>query len=122
MLGHVKFIGARKDVPALLMASDLLLHPARIENTGTVIVEALAANLPVITTDICGYSFHVISAKAGKVIESPFMQKELDKALLSMLTSKKRKQRRSNAKKYIEKTDVFSRAQRAVDVIEEVCS
>ncbi len=122
VLRLVKFIGARKDVPALLMASDLLIHPARIENTGTVIVEALAANLPVITTDICGYSFHVISANAGKVIKSPFMQKDLDKALLSLLTSKNQNQWRRNAKNYIEKTDVFSRALKAVDVIEEVCA
>ncbi len=118
---HVKFIGARKDVPELLMASDLLLHPARIENTGTVIVEALAANLPVITTDICGYGFHVKSANAGKVIESPFIQKKFDNALLSLLTSKKQNQWQENAKNYIEKTDVFSRAKRAVDVIEKVC-
>ena len=119
---NVKFIGARKDVPDLLMASDFLLHPARIENTGTVIVEALAAGLPVITTDICGYGFHVTSAKAGTVIKSPFNQNDFDKALLSLLTSKKQNQLRENAKKYIEKTDVFSRAQKAVDVIEKVCA
>ncbi len=119
---HVRFIGARKDVPALLVTSDLLIHPARIENAGAVIVEALAANLPVITTDICGYGFHVISANAGKVIQSPFVQGELDKALLSILTSEKKNQWRKNAKNYIEKTDVFSRAQKVVDIIEKVCS
>ena len=31
----------------LLLAADLLIHPARNEATGTVLIEALAAGLPV---------------------------------------------------------------------------
>ena len=121
ILDNVEFLGARSDVPKLLMASNLLLHPASIENTGTVIVEALAARLPVITTDICGFSSHVTLAEAGIVVRSPFRQEELDKALLFMLTSEEKNKWRNNAKKYIENTDVFSRAERAVDIIEKVC-
>jgi UDP-glucose:(heptosyl)LPS alpha-1,3-glucosyltransferase len=120
---QVEFLGARSDVPHLLMASDLFLHPASIENTGTVIVEALVANIPVITTDICGYSHHVIEAEAGKVISSPYKQEELNKELkfmLTMLTSHKKDLWRSNAKKYIEKTDLFSRSEKAVQIIEKV--
>ena len=119
VLKQVRFIGARSDVPQLLMASDFLIHPASIENTGTVIVEALAANVPVITTDICGYSFHVTRADGGLVIGSPFNQKELDRALLFMLTSNRRNKWRANCKNYIEQTDVFSRAQKASDIIEK---
>ncbi|MFO7885370.1 MAG: glycosyltransferase family 4 protein [Desulfobacteraceae bacterium] len=117
---QVKFIGARKDVPHLLMASDLFLHPASIENTGTVIVEALVANIPVITTDICGYSHHVIDADAGRVVPSPFLQETLNKDLLYMLTSDKKNIWCQNAKTYIEKTDVFSRSEKAVEIIEKV--
>ena len=117
---QVKFLGARTDVPHLLMASDLFLHPASIENTGTVIVEALVANIPVITTNICGYSHHVTSADAGKVIPSPFVQETLNKELEFMLSSKKQSHWQNNAKNYIEKTDVFSRSAKAVDVIEKV--
>jgi hypothetical protein len=39
-----------------------------------------------------------------------------------MLTAPEKKKFRDNAKNYIEKTDVFSRAKKAVDVIEKVCS
>jgi UDP-glucose:(heptosyl)LPS alpha-1,3-glucosyltransferase len=117
---QVRFLGARSDVPHLLMASDLFLHPALIENTGTVIIEALVANIPVITTDICGYSHHVISANAGKVIPSPFMQETLNKELLFMLTSENPDYWQTNAKEYIKKTDVFSRSEKAVDIIERV--
>ena len=37
--------GGRSDVPDFLLAADLLLHPARHENTGTVLLEALVAGL-----------------------------------------------------------------------------
>lgn len=117
---RVRFIGARNDVPHLLLSADFLIHPASIENTGTVIVEALAANVPVLTTDICGYSFHVTRADGGRVVGSPFVQDELDRALVFMLTSNLRKKWRVNCKNYIEQTDIFSRAQKASDIIEKV--
>ncbi len=122
VFNNIDFIGARNDVPELLMASDLLLHPASIENAGLVLVEALTARLPVITTDVCGYSFHVREAKAGIVIPSPFTQQALDKALMLALTSKEKDTWRNNAEKYIDKIDVFSCAQKAVDVIEKAAS
>ncbi|SMC44783.1 UDP-glucose:(heptosyl)LPS alpha-1,3-glucosyltransferase [Desulfocicer vacuolatum DSM 3385] len=117
---NIRFIGARKDVPRLLLSADFLLHPASIENTGTVIVEALAANVPVLTTDICGYSSHVKKADGGKVVGSPFNQKELNSALVSMLTSNMRKQWQHNCRTYVKQTDIFSRAPRACDIIEKV--
>lgn len=120
VLNQVRFPGARSDVPDLLMASDLLLHPASLDNTGTVIVEALAARVPVLTTDICGYSFHVAASKGGRVVPSPFCQRELNRELYHMLTSKEHDQWRRNCKLYIGKTDVFSRCEKAADVIEKL--
>lgn len=120
VLDRVRFIGARNDVPQLLLSADFLIHPASIENTGTVIVEALAANVPVLTTDICGYSFHVTRADGGRVVGSPFNQEELDRALVFMLTSNLRKKWQVNCKNYIEQTDIFSRSQKASDLIEKV--
>lgn len=50
------------------LAADLLVHPARLDVTGTVIVEALGAGLPVIVTANCGYAHHVVAAGAGVVV------------------------------------------------------
>jgi len=47
-----------------------MLHPARLENTGTVIIEALANGLPVIASDACGYSKYVEASGAGLVVAS----------------------------------------------------
>jgi glycosyltransferase involved in cell wall biosynthesis len=47
----VRFLGFRRDVPDLLAASDLLVHPARVEGFGYAVVEAMAAGLPVVATN-----------------------------------------------------------------------
>lgn len=84
---RVSVLGARDDVPRLLQAADLLLHPARVENTGTVIVEALAAGLPVLCTAACGHARCVEEAGAGRVLPEPFEQDTLNGALEALLSS-----------------------------------
>lgn len=69
---RVGWLGHREDIPRLMAAADLLVHPARYDTTGTVILEAIVNGLPVITTAACGYASHVEAAKAGLVIAEPF--------------------------------------------------
>jgi UDP-glucose:(heptosyl)LPS alpha-1,3-glucosyltransferase len=69
---RVKWLGHREDIPHLMGAADLLVHPARYDTTGTVILEAIVNGLPVITTAACGYARHVESANAGIVLREPF--------------------------------------------------
>lgn len=82
---QARFLGARDDLPALMLAADLLLHPAREELAGKVLVEALAAGLPVLCSGIAGYAPHVAHADAGRVLAEPFVQADLDRALAEML-------------------------------------
>ena len=69
---RISWLGHREDIPALMSAADLMLHPARYDTTGTVILEAIVNGVPVITSSACGYSRHVESADAGIVIKEPF--------------------------------------------------
>jgi UDP-glucose:(heptosyl)LPS alpha-1,3-glucosyltransferase len=55
-------------------------------------------------------------------VPSPFRQETLNQLLVYMLTSEKKKQWQHNGMAYVAKTDVFSRAEKAVDVIEKVAS
>lgn len=72
-LSHrVKWLGHREDISDLMAAADLLVHPARYDTTGTVILEAVVNGLPVITTAACGYARHVDFAGAGIVVREPF--------------------------------------------------
>ena len=118
----VRFLGGRKDILRFFMAADLLLHPAYRENTGTVLIEAMAAGLPVLATDTCGFSNHIERADAGEIVPAPFKQETLNQFLANMLISEKKDQWRQNGKSYVTKTDVFSRAEKAADVIEKVAA
>lgn len=51
---RVRFLGLRKDVPRVMAACDVLVHPARIEGFGLVLAEALAAGLPVVASNVHG--------------------------------------------------------------------
>ena len=48
----VEFIGFREDVPKLLAESDVFCFPSRWEGLGLAVIEAAAAGLPVIATDL----------------------------------------------------------------------
>jgi UDP-glucose:(heptosyl)LPS alpha-1,3-glucosyltransferase len=117
---QVQFLGGRSDVPHFLLAADLLIHPAYNENTGTVLLEALVAGLPVLTTDVCGYAGYIEAAKAGRVIKSPFQQTALNEALRTMLVSDEREQWRDNALAFADTADIYSLPERAVTIIESL--
>ena len=118
---RVIFTGGRTDVSRFLAAADVFLHPAYQENAGLVLIEALAASLPVLVTAVCGYSVHVERADAGYLVVEPFVQAELDRLLLQMLDSASQRDLWSkNARNYVAKTDLFSLAERAAEKIMEV--
>ena len=52
--GRVHWLGRRSDVCELMAVSDVLLHPARQEPLGRVLLEAAASGLPIITTLVGG--------------------------------------------------------------------
>jgi len=118
---HLHFLGGSDQVPRYLAGADLLVHPAISENTGNVILEALVAGLPVLATDTCGYAHHVLEAAAGQLVAGdPFRQGELDQALSSMLGQVPQAAWRENARRYSEATDLYSRPQVAVTIMEDL--
>lgn len=117
---RVHFLGGRADVPRFLLAADLLLHPAYLENTGTVLLEALAAGLPVLASGVCGYAWHIEAAEAGLLIPVPFAQTTMNELLNRMLTSQERDAWRRNALAYAATADIYSLHEKAADIIESV--
>ncbi|OGT58954.1 MAG: hypothetical protein A3F43_04440 [Gammaproteobacteria bacterium RIFCSPHIGHO2_12_FULL_42_10] len=115
----VQFLGGRSDVPQWLLAGDVLLHPAYHENTGTVLLEALAAGLPVLSVDICGYANYIVEAQAGFILPEPFKQAEWNQVLKNVLLSdKQRDEWRQNGLKFAQSADIYSLAEQAVTLIE----
>ena len=115
---QVEFLKGRSDVPRFLLGADLLIHPAYNENTGTVLLEALVAGLPVLVTDVCGYAHYIADADCGRVVPSPFEQGYLDRLLAEMLAgSEQRALWSQNALAFAERADLYSMPERAADVI-----
>jgi UDP-glucose:(heptosyl)LPS alpha-1,3-glucosyltransferase len=115
---RIHFLSGRDDIPLFLQGADVLLHPAYRENTGTVLLEAAVAGLPVLTTGVCGYSGYIRDYACGIVIDGPFEQKKLNDALLLMLNSDgDRKIWRDNGLRMAETADIYSLFDRAADMI-----
>ncbi|MFV2070368.1 MAG: glycosyltransferase family 4 protein, partial [Pirellulales bacterium] len=54
LAGRVHFLGYRTDIPALLNELTLVVHAARQEPLGRVLIEAAASGLPIVATDVGG--------------------------------------------------------------------
>ncbi|HXF54695.1 MAG TPA: glycosyltransferase [Hyphomicrobiaceae bacterium] len=65
---HVRFLGQRSDVPALLRLADLAVHCSYEEGSSNAILEAMAAGLPLVVTDAGGNAEAVLDGVNGLVV------------------------------------------------------
>lgn len=115
---QVQFFSGRDDVAELMSAADLLLHPAVQEAAGIVLLEAVVAGLPVLTTEVCGYAGYITAAQCGVVILEPFAQENLNTALLDALQNNEQRSRwAENARHFADTEDLYSLADKAADII-----
>ena len=63
--GHVTLLGARRDVPQLLAASDAFLLSSISEGIPLTLIEAMAAGVPVVSTDVGGIGEVVTDGETG---------------------------------------------------------
>ena len=115
---NVHFFAGRSDVAELMAAADLLVHPAKQEAAGIVLLEAVAAGLPVIVTGVCGYAPYIADARCGEVINEPFSQAALNKTLADALgTPSRLSEWAANARHYADTQDLYSLPERVADMI-----
>lgn len=82
---EVRFLGPVKALRKIYAEATLLVHPARKEAGGLVLLEALSQGLPVIASEECGYAQYVAEAKAGEIVPNADDPTELVRALEDML-------------------------------------
>jgi UDP-glucose:(heptosyl)LPS alpha-1,3-glucosyltransferase len=117
---RVVFLGPRDDVPQILVSADLLIHPARYENTGTALLEALASGLPVIASGVCGYAPYVEQAHGGWVVPEPFRQEVFDDIVQSALEHADLDSYGRRGAEFARHSDLYGMVDAAVDIIEAV--
>jgi glycosyltransferase involved in cell wall biosynthesis len=65
---RVHFLGRRDDVPSLLMAMDLYVMASHEEGSSNALLEAMAAGLPIVATDVGGNREALDDGNAGLLV------------------------------------------------------
>lgn len=113
---QTRILGQVDGVSELMFGADLFLHPARNEATGTTLIEAIAAGLPVLTTDACGFATYIREA-TGTVLDEPYRQEAAVRMLEDMIPRLGELKRQTLA--YAATQDFCSRARVFADILEK---
>ena len=100
---RIIFTGFRTDVPKILAALDVFVHPSRLEPAGLAIMEACASGLPVIAYEEGGVCEYVVNGKTGlltrpndislladsmkTLLSNPYLRKKMGEAGRSRMES-----------------------------------
>jgi glycosyltransferase involved in cell wall biosynthesis len=90
MENRIRLLGARNDIPRLLMASDVYVNSSYFEGLSVALLEAMAAGLPVVATTV-GDASRLVIEETGLLIQ-PGQPDELADALTTLLGNPKRSQ------------------------------
>ena len=115
----VKFLGPRNDVASLMKSSDLLLHPAREEAAGNVIIESLVSHLPVATCKDVGFAEEVKKNNGGIVLEEEFHQDKFNNLVLEICENKNLEKLKQGMLGLERQEYFFSRFRFIADKVEE---
>lgn len=109
VLDRFSFLGHRDDVPAVLAQADLFVLPSRSEAFPNSIIEAMAAGLPVVATDVGGIPELVADGWTGRLVP-PGDHAALGGAILDLLDTPERAEEFGRAGRLkIERTYSFDR-------------
>ncbi len=102
IVDHVGF-KEMDEVGGVLAAHDVLLAPSRYDGWGLVVPEALAAGMPVISTDATGSAIDMIVDDHNGLLIKSGSAEAIERAVRRMITAKKRlPELRRNARKSVE--------------------
>lgn len=100
---RVKFLGIRRDIPALMNAADAYVMSSAWEGMPNVLLEAAASGLPIVATDVGGNSEVVIDGKTGFLVP-PKDPEALAQAMVRLMGLPQEERRRVGeaARQYVE--------------------
>ena len=115
----VIFMGPVDNINNLMAQSSALIHPAREEAAGNVIIEAMISSLPILTCEAVGFSDFVNEHKSGYVLKGEFNQTKFNE-LLEKITSEITNQEIKEGMKSLKENKYFySRYRFIADYIQE---
>ncbi len=79
--GRIRFLGRRHDIPALLAASDVLIHPSRYEPYGLIVHEAICRGVPALVSADAGVAERYPATLGSLLIDDRDSASELARRL-----------------------------------------
>ena len=95
---QTRFLGLRKDIPALLTASDVVVHSSLREGLPLVVLEAFSVGAPLVATDVGGVAEVVKDGENGLLVP-PADPGALARAIAAVLDGPADARRRADAAK-----------------------
>jgi len=86
LTSRVHFLGLRRDIPDVLGASDIFALSSDWEGNPLSVIEAMAAGLPIVSTDVGGVPELLQDGKEGFVVE-PGRAEQLSEAMMVLLNN-----------------------------------
>jgi len=121
-LNNVFFMSKQEDMGTWFASANLLIHPSYKEGLGSVILEAMAAGLPVIASNTGGIPDIIEHEKTGILIE-PGNAKELADAIERLANDQELRERlQSEAKEILPAFDISQTSQLYNDLYKKVIS
>lgn len=117
---RIHFLGYRNDIANLMQAADLFVFPSRYEPFGLVILEAMAAGLPIVTAVTVGAS-ELVTEDCGVVLPDPNDISGLADAISQLVNHPlKMKYMGKAARKVAEEHSWVTMAKQYVDILENL--
>jgi len=89
---HAHFLGERKDVQEILQVTDIFVLPSLYEGFPVVVLEAMAAGVPVVASRVGGLTEAVVNRETGFLV-NPSDPGELADKIKDLLTNNKMRKR-----------------------------
>lgn len=120
--GRVHFLGNVESVPSLLAELTLLVHPARQEPLGRVLLEAAACGVPIVATHVGGTEEVFAGADETALLTPPQDAGALAAGMQALLSDEPRRKKLGSAARLrvAEAFDIRLRAKDLADVYAEV--
>lgn len=105
IVNNVIFLGFRNDIPELCNVADISAFPSRIEGLGLAGIEAMAAGVPLVSSNVHGILDYVIDGKTGYTCP-PNDVASFAAAIEKLVNPNERKKMKENCKKAVIPFDI----------------
>jgi len=89
---HIRFLGLRHDIPQLMAASDLSVLASHEEGFSNVLLESMAAGLPVVATSVGGNPEAVVHGVTGW-LTPPHHPAKLAEKMIDLLNNEEKSEK-----------------------------